>query len=603
MTSLPHGIASDRDLINLASSTLSTDITKEVHDVSLRPVGHGGYSDIYTGTWSSPMGELAVAIKVVRAAPADPGIKKIQRRLEKEISVWKGLVHHNVQKLSGLYTGVGLLPALVSPWCKNGDINSFVQRLKSHPDVKLEKVKLDLLIGVTTGLQFLHTRRIVHGDIKGGNILISDDGVPLLCDFGLSRIIAEHSESMTQTGLTGTLRWMAPELLLEDGMKHSYASDVWACGCLFMEVWTGLQPYYTKTTQTQVLLALSRHEGPSRPPEMPDFIWSRVQECCNFDSSQRPPPWHITQSLSSAKIRSSIDIGMTVYSVAWFPDGIRVVVGCASGSMHVLNLDTGATLLRLDGHTDAVLQVAVSPSGKFFASCSDDRSIRLWDAETGHAIGAPMIGHTRRVWSVAFSPDGRHIVSGSEDETIRIWSTESCTTVLGPLHGHTASVSSVAYSPDGSRIVSSSWDNTVRVWDARTGDPILTLRGHSDWVRSAVYSPDGLRVVSGSDDHTVRIWDATTGQRVGIPLEGHSGSVWSVAYSPDGTRIASGSCDHTIRIWDAVTGASTVATIRGHMDRVYSVAFSPEGKRLSSASEDGTVRIWDATDDWRRWDI
>ncbi|KZV99867.1 WD40 repeat-like protein [Exidia glandulosa HHB12029] len=422
-------------------------------------------------------------------------------------------------------------------------------------------------------------------------------------------MIAELSESSTQTGPKGTWRWMAPELCLVEGARPSYETDIWACGCLFIEVWCSILPYHLKTNQQQFFLAVNAGEGPCAacPANMPDFVWTRVVECCNFDPRQRPLPSDITRSLAegmpppTAKFRSLIEVGARVLSVAWFPDGIRVVVGCRDGSIHVLNLVTGATLLRLVGHTDEVRQVAVSPNGRLVASCSDDLSIRLWDGETGLLINTPMIAHTNGVWSVAFSPSGRHIVSGSYDQSIRIWSTETCTTALLPIHGHTNRVESVAYSPDGSRIVSGSWDGTVRVWDARTGDPILTLHGHTDYVLSVAYSPDGLRIVSGSDDRTVRIWDATTGHVVGIPLKGHSGWVLSVAYSPSGTRVVSGSDDRTIRIWDAVTGAS-IAMIRGHTHHVHSVAFSPDGKRLASASDDSTVRIWDATDDWRRWD-
>ncbi|KZV88506.1 WD40 repeat-like protein [Exidia glandulosa HHB12029] len=327
--------------------------------------------------------------------------------------------------------------------------------------------------------------------------------------------------------------------------------------------------------------------------------------------------------VNSTALGEPISIDKSLRSVAWFSDGKRVVVGCGDATIRILDVATAATLLRFIGHTGDVRRVLVSPNQKVLASCSH-KTIKLWDAEPGLAIGAPMTGHTKPghtglVWSVAFSPDGQHIVSG--DDTIRIWSTETCTTVLGPLYGHTNFVLSVAYSPDYSRIVSGSLDKTIQVWDAHTGNRIRTLRGNTDIVQSVAYSPDSLHIpatfgscqywplvliVSGSWDRTVRIWDATTGQLVGSPFEGHTNWVFqnylSVAYSPDGTRIVSGSEDRTIRIWDAATGAS-IATIRGHTSAVLSVAFSPDEKRLASASGDGTVRTWDATDDWRSWDI
>ena len=118
-------------------------------------------------------------------------------------------------------------------------------------------------------------------------------------------------------------------------------------------------------------------------------------------------------------------------------------------------------------------------------------------------------GHTEAVRSITYHPDGRHIISGSSDRTIRIWDAATGAAVGKPLAGHTAGVWSVAYSPDGQQIISGSLDRTIRIWDAKTGALLgAPLRGHSDNIWSIACSPSGKHIVSGSDDNTIRVWNA-----------------------------------------------------------------------------------------------
>src|SRR5258706_7162181 len=91
------------------------------------------------------------------------------------------------------------------------------------------------------------------------------------------------------------------------------------------------------------------------------------------------------------------------------------------------------------GHSDPDMCLSCSPNGYHIVTGSVDKTIRIWDVETGATIGNPVTGHTDRVISVAYSPDGRRIASGSSDRTIRIWDAETGAPVGRPLQGHTDS--------------------------------------------------------------------------------------------------------------------------------------------------------------------
>ncbi len=278
----------------------------------------------------------------------------------------------------------------------------------------------------------------------------------------------------------------------------------------------------------------------------------------------------------------------TVWSVAFSPNGKILASGSGDRTIKLWNVETGQEIKSLTGHSGWVYSAAFSPDGKTLASGSSDNSIKLWNVESGQELKS-LAGHSSLVSSVAFSPDGKIIASGSADKSIKLWNVETGQEIKA-LTGHSGSANSVAFSSDGKTIASGSYDNSIKLWNVENGQELKSLASHSDYVESVVFSPDGKTIVSGSRDKTIKLWNVETGQEI-KSLTGHSDSVLSVTFSLDGKTLASGSSDNSIKLWNVESGQE-LKSLEGHTESISSVAFSPDGKTLASGSYDNSVKLW-----------
>ncbi|KIJ09124.1 hypothetical protein PAXINDRAFT_87912 [Paxillus involutus ATCC 200175] len=276
-------------------------------------------------------------------------------------------------------------------------------------------------------------------------------------------------------------------------------------------------------------------------------------------------------------------------SVAWTPDGQRLMAGCWGGSIKFLDASTGSLLSESNGHTDVVRSIVVPLNGKFTASASWDCTVRFWDTTTCQQIG-PSLQHENYVESVAISPDGRHFVVSGTDSDIRVWRVPVDGGTVETVMREEGYVHAVAVSSDG-RWIAGGMGNIIKIWNATTHKKVGELGGHCGaaiaWL---AFSPDSARLASGSQDRTAIIWSMTTRKPLVAPLQGHTGWVWCVAFSPNGSQIAS-SDREAIRIWHSHSGALALPQIQVN---AVSVAWTPDGQRLIAGCWDGSIKFWDA---------
>ncbi|KAK7054529.1 hypothetical protein VNI00_003727 [Paramarasmius palmivorus] len=250
-----------------------------------RSVCCGAFADVYRGIFR----EQHVALKRLRFFRGNQAM--LCSKFCREAAVWRRFHHRYVMPFIGIDAETfPRQPCMVSPWMFNGTITDFLN--------KRTKVDVDrLLLEVCEGIEYLHSQNVVHGDIKGANVLIDDDRHPRLADFGLATFVDSVGQSATQQG--GTLRWMAPELLSFSGecIRRTFASDIYAFGCLVVEVYTGRPPFSDVSHDTQVLCKIYRGERPDRPCNMSDSLWNLVQACWHQKSECRPSAEHVVHEL------------------------------------------------------------------------------------------------------------------------------------------------------------------------------------------------------------------------------------------------------------------------------------------------------------------
>ncbi|KAJ8085534.1 hypothetical protein PM082_004352 [Marasmius tenuissimus] len=581
---------------------------QNVKKIGKHPVAAGGFGDVWKGTIGHS--SEVVCLKVVRVY-LNSDMQKLSIEYQREAILWRQMKHPNLLPLLGIYQLEHTDElCMISPWMENGNLVEFMKATKR------EDIDHYVLVhDVASGLAYLHSEKIVHGDLKGVNVLITGSLRACIADFGLSRI-ADTQGLIVTTSTTrpaGTMRWLAPELL-SGSERPSKESDVYSFGCVCYEIFTGLLPFAELGNDMAVMFAVAQGKCPLRPQEtfgLSDAMWTLMTRCWDPIPTSRPTAIQVLENVGEmvpgASAAAAVDWSDSLLThVRENVEYRSFSSGSPSGSQLGVNLSFSRGEFPEDINLSQYPPEFKKEGADWFA---------LFNPSVNEGPDVSLVHdlmHDSAVCCVRFSADGKYVATGC-NRTTQIYDVDIGFRICLLLHEDAEKAESlwihtVCFSPDGKYLATGAEDKLVRIWDIEKGRIQNIFAGHGGEVLSVDFSSDGKLLVSGSGDRTVRVWNMTDGSSStfvdSAASMGNTG-VTSVKFSSDGRYIAAGysnsryvsaryvtSC---LRIWEVATG-QLVGRLGGNRDSAYSVAFTPDARGLVSGSEDKMLKYWDVSD-------
>ncbi len=594
-------------------------------------LGQGAMSVVYLARQAAL--NRPVALKVIRArVHADPDIAA---RFRDEAEAAARFHHPNIVQVYevGESEGQGYL---VLEYAEGGSLQ---QKLAGNPQPPREAARL--IEPIARALHYAHRRGIVHRDIKPANIVLSDEGIPKVTDFGLAKLM-ERESGLTRTGdIMGTPSYMAPEQARGTPSDVTGAADIYALGAILYESLTGRPPFKGATPLSTLSQAAEQEVLP--PGRLQRHLPREIETICLKCLEKEPRKRYETAEHLADDLRRFLDdrpivarrIGRAERLWRWCRrEPVKATLAGAlvltviAGFLGVMGQKRRAEdRARAEARERSRAEVAESKAldNLYFSRLAQarlewrlsnapvarqilercDPARRGWEWGYLEGISHPELlsidlpGTLSFVNAVAFSPDGRNFAFtaynpyGASKEELRrpveIWETTPARR-LRKLEAPGV-IAGLSFSPDGRRLAASG-PHGARLWEVATGAEVRS------WPAIGVlsYSPDGKALVS-CQNHRVAFWDAESGR----DIRGFASDSGRVTFAPDGRAVAvSGSA--AVELRDAATGRELRRLPHGPGDpssrqtRFFGedgpeLAFSPDGRSLAVATD--PPRVWD----------
>jgi WD40 repeat protein/serine/threonine protein kinase len=590
-------------------------------------VGRGGMGIVYKAY--HPPTQRTVALKCLKSG--DLASDHDVQRFQAESQAVLRLNHPNIVSVFDVGTQDGI-PFFAMSFVEGETLSRKLRQGPWEP-----RASATLAETLARALAYAHQQRVIHRDLKPGNVLIGSDGQPKITDFGLAKVSQDDCSELTVTGdVLGTPKYIPPEQAAGRVREIGPASDIYSLGAILYCLLTGRPPFEAATLQETLKQVIESEPVP--PTQLNSGVPKQLETICLKCLEKSPSRRYGSAEQLAEDLRRYLNGSpilarpITLLERAWrwcvrnplvaslltlvavvaaigasvslsFAVQLSIKAKEAEDNFEQAQKATQLSLTQQDRTSQVLYHRQIQQAygewrlgnlqrqAELLEAC--DPRYRGWEyrllADLPRRGYQTWKGHAATIACLAISPDGKVIASGSHDRTIRLWDLASGDE-LHKLEDHRSGVTCLAFSPDGRSLLSGSADKTVRVWNLSTMTRRQVIRLFDDEIRSLAFMPDGQQVAIGTRNGNLRLFRFNSFEEV-LQLAKQGPWFHSVAISPDGKLLAAGFGNSILRIWNLDTQAE-VHTFNNHDGAVNCVAFDRSGQWLARGAQDGVVKVW-----------